>query len=79
MNQMLLRRGFTNLYFGETIVMDSPSQVIPVAQIKHFTASKNPNGQAQGKKNYTDCPFPLFYLEGKKKKKEKKVGNFFLR
>jgi hypothetical protein len=62
---MLLRRGFTNLHFGEVVVTDSPSQTVAMAQTEHFTAGENPDGHAQGKKLHW-LPIPAFYIKKKK-------------
>jgi hypothetical protein len=56
---MRLRMGFTNLHFSGTVVMDSLSKAIAIAQIEHSTANGNPDGHAQGG-NYTGHSFPLF-------------------
>jgi hypothetical protein len=69
---MLLRRGFTNLHFGVTVVTDSPSQAILVAQTKHFTADENPDGHAKRKKRIHWLPISDFLLRKKKKRKKKK-------
>jgi hypothetical protein len=49
---MLLRKDFTNLHFGRTVVTDSPSHTIAIAQIEHSTGSGSPDGHAQKEKLY---------------------------
>jgi hypothetical protein len=68
-NQMLLRRGFTNLYFSGAVVMDPPFQAVIMDQTEYSTASENLDGHAQWKKlHFLLLHSPL----GKKKKKKKK-------
>jgi hypothetical protein len=44
------KNGLFNLHFGGTVVTDSPSQAIAMAQTEHSTAGGNLDGHAQGEK-----------------------------
>jgi hypothetical protein len=44
------KRGFTNLHFRGTMMIDSPSQTVVMAQTEHSTTGGNFDGHTQGGK-----------------------------
>jgi hypothetical protein len=43
---------FIDLYFGEVMVIDSPSHTVSMTQIEHFTVDENLDGNIQERKLY---------------------------
>jgi hypothetical protein len=46
---MLLRMGFTNLYFGRAVMTDSSSQIVAMAHTEYSTVGENPMVTPKGK------------------------------
>jgi hypothetical protein len=65
---MLLKMGFTNLYFDRAVVTNLPSQAIDMTQTEYSIVGRNPDCHAQGKKLHW-LPLPTFLIKKKKKKK----------
>jgi hypothetical protein len=71
---MLLRNGFTNLYLGGVMVINSPSQAVVMAQTEHFIAGENLNGHAQKEKLHW-LSLSVFLFRKKKNTEKTHVGS----